>query len=70
MSSGILEDVLKQNGIPFLTKNVLGAGLAIKVGPMLDRRRFFVPYSCLEDATAITDELFSGSGEEAGPQEE
>ena len=31
ISSGILEDVLKQNDIPFLKKDVMGAGLAIKV---------------------------------------
>ena len=59
VSSGILEDVLKQNGIPFLKKEVMGAGLSIKVGPMLDRSRFYVPYAQLESAAAIVDELFA-----------
>ena len=59
LSSGILEDVLKQNGIHFLKKDVMGAGLAIKVGPMLERSRFYVPYEQLETASAVTDELFS-----------
>ena len=58
ISSGILEDVLKQNGIPFLKKDVMGAGLAIKVGPMLERSRFYVPYERLEAASAVLEELF------------
>ncbi len=59
VSSGILEDVLKQNGIPFLKKEVLGAGLAIKVGPMLDRSRFYVMYDQLDKAVPVVDELFA-----------
>ena len=59
ISSGILEDVLKQNDIPFLKKEVMGAGLAIKVGPMLDRSRFYVMYELLDKATSVTDDLFA-----------
>ena len=70
LSSGILEDVLKQNGIPFLKKDVMGAGLAIKVGPMLDRSRFDIPYDRLEEAAAVSDELFSSPAEpEEGTEE-
>ena len=58
LSSGILKDVLKQNEIPFLVKDVMGAGMAIKVGPMLDRSRFYVPYPQLESAGALVSELF------------
>ena len=58
-SSGILEDLLKQNSIPFLKKDVMGAGMAIKVGPMLERSRFYVPYAHLDTALAIVNELFS-----------
>ena len=58
ISSGILEDVLKQNGIPFLKKEVMGAGLAIKVGPMLDRSRFYVSFDRLREAEAVTEDLF------------
>ena len=57
--SGMLEDVLKQNGIPFLKKEVLGAGLAIKVGPMLDRSRFYVRYPLLDSARAVMEDLFA-----------
>lgn len=59
MWAEMLEDVLKQNDIPCLTKNVLGAGLALKVGPMSERVRFYVPYLHLQNAKAIVDELFS-----------
>jgi len=59
VSSGILEDVLKENGIPFLKKDVMGAGMAIKVGPMLDRSRFYVAYPLLERARAVTEDLFA-----------
>lgn len=68
VSSGILEDVLKQNGIPFLKKEVMGAGMAIRVGPMLDRSRFYVPFEQLKAAEEITEELFSAAQEdENGP---
>ena len=66
VSSGILEDVLKQDGIPFLKKEVMGAGLAIKVGPMLDRSRFYVPLEQLERAAAVVDDLFAAAEAETG----
>ena len=59
VSSGILEDVLKQNGIPYLTKGVLGAGITMRIGPMLERCRFYVPWPRLEEAQAIREEIFS-----------
>ena len=58
LSSGILEDLLKKNGIPYLKKDVMGAGLAIKVGPMLERSRFYVPFEQLESARAVAEEVF------------
>ena len=61
VSSTILEDVLDQNHIPFLKKAVMGAGLAIKVGPMLDWNRFYVPFNELENARSLTEDLFSDS---------
>ena len=65
VSSGILEDVLKQNDIPFLKKEVMGAGLAIKVGPMLDRSRFYVTWDRLQEALSVVDDLFSVPQEDA-----
>ena len=58
ISSGILEDVLKQNGIPYLKKDVMGAGVAIKVGPMLERSRFYVPFEQLSGARDVLESLF------------
>ncbi len=57
--AGMLSDVLKKEGVPFITKNALGAGMALKVGPMSERVRFYVPESRLEDAENIVAGLFS-----------
>ena len=59
--SGILEDLLKQNNIPYLKKNVMGAGMAIKVGPMLERSRFYVPFEQLSNAETVLEESFSST---------
>ena len=64
ISSGMLEDVLKQDGIPYLKKGVMGAGMAIKVGPMLERSRFYVPFERLDSAKAVMDALFADPEEE------
>ena len=63
VSSGILEDVLRQEGIPFLKKDVMGAGMAIKVGPMLERSRFYVAYPLLEKAGTVAEDLFAEADE-------
>ena len=65
VSSGILEDVLQQKGIPFLKKNVMGAGMAIRVGPMLDRSRFYVPFEHMQKALPLLEDLFAVPAEEA-----
>ncbi len=61
INSSILEDVLNQNGIPFLKKGSLGAGLAVRVGPVLEWNKFYVAYDVLDRAQELTDELFSES---------
>ena len=57
--SEVLSDALKDNDIAFLQKNVLGAALALKTGPLRERVRFFVYYRQLEEAKKIVEELFS-----------
>lgn len=57
--SDMLEDVLKQNNIPVFTKKMLGIGMALKVGPMCERVRIYVPYSYLQEAQMIIESLFS-----------
>jgi len=54
-----LEDLLTDHGIPFVTQDVLGAGLAARIGPTLERKRFFVPYAYLEAAKALEKEFFA-----------
>ena len=56
--SGMLEDVLRQNGIPFLTEGRMGAGLAVRVGSMLESSRFYVRRDDLERAGEIVGALF------------
>ena len=41
----------------------MGAGMAIKVGPMLERSRFYVPFEQLGKAMAIMEDLFSAAEE-------
>lgn len=60
-----LKDVLTENRIPFATKNSLGAGLAAKIGPALERVRFFVPYAHYEQARLLEKEFFQGTQPEA-----
>ena len=54
----MLEDVLHQNGIPFLTDGRLGAGLATYSGPIRESSRFYVRWDDMARASAIVDELF------------
>ena len=54
-----LEDLLKDNGIPCVTRNVLGAGLAAKIGSAMERKRFFVPYSHYSTAKELAEEFFT-----------
>ena len=61
--AGMLEDMLRQNGIPFLTKKALGAGLALKVGPMSERISLYVPFSRLQDSVEIVNAVFSDPSE-------
>ena len=62
--SELVADALKDNDIPFLEKNVLGAALALKIGPLRERVRFFVYYRQLEEAKTIIEELFSPVSDE------
>ena len=69
LTSGMLEDMLKQEGIPYLKKEVMGAGLSIRVGPMLDRSRFYVAYDQLPGAVSALEELFPEDPLEVTPED-
>lgn len=57
--AGAMSDILTENGIPFITKNLLGAGLAAKMGPALERTKFYVPYSHYTVAQELERQYFS-----------
>lgn len=66
----MLADVLKQNGVPFYYKPMLGAGLTMKVGLYKERYRFFVPYEHFAQAQQVLDALFPPAGEtEQAPEQ-
>ena len=57
--SEVTEDFLRQNDIPFLVKGRMGAGLAINVGPMFEKNRYYVPYAYLEKARDVIEAVFA-----------
>ena len=60
----MLENELKEHGIPVLLKNQMGAGMAIKVGPMLERVRVYVPFPRWQEAMDIAEDLFAEADQE------
>lgn len=56
-----LQDLLADQQIPFITKNTLGAGLAAKIGPAMERVQFYVPYVHHEEAKKLEQEFFRDS---------
>ena len=59
----MLAQVLHDNGIEFNRQPVLGAGMSIKTGTMLERFRFFVPQAKEEQAKELVLALFGGEAE-------
>ena len=59
--SGVLEDILRQNDIPYYKQGALGAGLTAKFGSINEHFRFYVPYACLEKAKELCISLFAES---------
>ena len=57
--SGLLEEVLKNNGIPYMTKGTMGAGLTLTIGAFIETTKFYVTYPCFEKAKALVEEIFS-----------
>lgn len=62
--AGVLEDCFRQNGIPCLTRNVLGAGLTTKMGNLFERTKFYVPYAHFRKAQELEEALFHAPMEE------
>lgn len=49
----MLADLLSQSGIPFVTRDRMGAGMALRVGPLLESTRFYVPHTYYEYAADL-----------------
>lgn len=56
--AGMLSDIFTQNGVPFITRNTLGAGLTAKLGSAMERTKFYVPYASYAQAQSLERELF------------
>ena len=63
----MLEEILRDNGIPHYYVPMLGAGLSMKIGRYRDSYRFFVPYAFLQSARDIVDGVFAPVREEPTP---
>lgn len=68
--AGVLEDVLKQHNIQYITRSKMGAGLTALVGNALDEISFYVPMELFDEANKIVDELFGGSCDDELSSEE
>ncbi len=60
--AGMLSDILEQNSIPFITNNVLGAGITSKIGYAAEIVRFFVHKDYFEVAKELEESYLSGKG--------
>jgi len=57
--AGLLEEVYKQNNIPYMMKGRLGAALTLTLGAGIETIRFYVPYICLDRAKELADDIFN-----------
>lgn len=57
--AGSLEELLTQNQIPFVSKHLLGDGLAARIGPAQERICFYVPYSFYTQAQELCCEFIA-----------
>lgn len=68
--AGVLEDCLRQNKVPYLTQNTMGAGLTAKVGSMFETVRFLVRYAFYQQAKELEEELFTAKPQDAAEEGE
>ncbi len=67
---GMLEDVLRQNGIPVLTESNKGAALSVISGPLFEWISYYVRYDHLAQAKEIVEEVLHASAEAGDAAEE
>lgn len=64
LMTSVVEDILNQNALPFITRPVYGAGITAVTGQVLDSIRFYTPYLHYEQACGLMETMFPE--EEAG----
>lgn len=57
----MLAEILRKNKIPFWYDTVLGAGIALKIGPSFERYRFYVPFPYLEQSRLLVEQVFQST---------
>lgn len=60
----MIAEVLRNNGILCIIKNKLGVGMALKVGPMMERVMIYVPFSRMQEAKDLIDGLLCDADED------
>ena len=68
--SDMLSDVLNGKSILHIRKNLLGAGLTVKLGSSFERVDFYVKYKDLAAAKEVVEELFENPDEKSEYPEE
>ena len=63
MWAEMLIEVLENNQIPYTYTTSMGAGMALKVGPLFERYQIFVPYAYIEQARDCVRTLFKEESE-------
>lgn len=53
-----IEDILNENGIPFLKKGLIGAGITSRIGFAREIYEFYVPYNALEKTKELLYNFF------------
>lgn len=53
LTSSQIEPILTENNIPYLKTGRLGAGLALRIGPLFETYTFFVPLGAYEKAKEL-----------------
>lgn len=55
----MLKEVLEKNEVPYICQGDMGSGMALKVAPMLEHFRFYIPYIYYNKAKDIIELMFS-----------
>lgn len=63
MQALLVEPVLKESGVPFFKKGMVGGALAAEVGMMREIYSFFVPCGAMERCRGLIEEVFGEDAE-------